>query len=62
MLVDGFGTNGYRAGDQIRRLSNDIAMTTTKALGGDYDIVMDRHARWVLGLGMDAEDPMIRFA
>ena len=62
LLVDGFGTSGYRADDQIRRISSDIAMITTHALGGDYDIVMDRHARWVLGLGMDAGDPATRFA
>jgi 3-hydroxy-9,10-secoandrosta-1,3,5(10)-triene-9,17-dione monooxygenase len=62
LLVDGFGTSGYRAEDQIRRISSDVAMITTHALGGDYDIVMDRHARWVLGLGMDAGDPATRFA
>ncbi len=62
LLVDGFGTSGYRADDQIRRISSDVAMITTHTLGGDYDIVMDRHARWVLGLGMDAGDPMTRFA
>jgi len=62
LLVDGFGTSGYRADDPIRRISSDVAMITTHALGGDYDIVMDRHARWVLGLGMDAGDPMTRFA
>jgi alkylation response protein AidB-like acyl-CoA dehydrogenase len=62
LLVDGFGTSGYRSDDQIRRISSDVAMITTHALGGDYDIVMDRHARWVLGLGMDAGDPMTRFA
>ena len=62
LLVDGFGTSGYRADDQIRRISSDVAMITTHALGGDYDIVMDRHARWILGLGMDAGDPMTRFA
>jgi alkylation response protein AidB-like acyl-CoA dehydrogenase len=62
LLVDGFGTSGYRADDQIRRISSDVAMITTHALGGDYDIVMDRHARWVLGLGMEAGDPATRFA
>jgi hypothetical protein len=62
LLVDGFGTSGYRADDQIRRTSRDVAMITTHVLGGDYDVVMDRHARWVLGLGMDAADPATRFA
>jgi 3-hydroxy-9,10-secoandrosta-1,3,5(10)-triene-9,17-dione monooxygenase len=37
-------------------------MITTHALGGDYDIVMDRHPRWMLGLGMEAGDPATRFA
>jgi 3-hydroxy-9,10-secoandrosta-1,3,5(10)-triene-9,17-dione monooxygenase len=62
LLVDGFGTSGYRADDPIRRMSSDVAMISTHLLGGDYDIVMDRHARWVLGLGMDPGDPMTRFA
>jgi 3-hydroxy-9,10-secoandrosta-1,3,5(10)-triene-9,17-dione monooxygenase len=62
LLVDGFGTSGYRADDQIRRTSSDIAMISTHALGGDYDLVIDRHARWVLGLGMEAGDPATRFA
>jgi 3-hydroxy-9,10-secoandrosta-1,3,5(10)-triene-9,17-dione monooxygenase len=62
LLVDGYGTSGYRADDQIRRTSSDIAMISTHALGGDYDLVMDRHARWVLGLGMEAGDPATRFA
>ena len=62
LLVDGFGTSGYRADDQIRRMSSDVAMISTHLLGGDYDIVMDRHARWLLGLGMDPGDPMTRFA
>ncbi len=62
LLVDGNGTSGYRADDQIRRISSDVAMISTHLLGGDYDVVMDRHARWVLGLGMDAGDPVTRFA
>ena len=62
LLVDGCGTSGYRADDQIRRISSDVAMMSTHLLGGDYDIVMDRHARWVLGLGMEAGDLMTRFA
>jgi 3-hydroxy-9,10-secoandrosta-1,3,5(10)-triene-9,17-dione monooxygenase len=62
LLVDGLGTSGYRADDPIRRMSSDIAMLSTHLLGGDYDIVMDRHARWALGLGVDPGDPMTRFA
>jgi 3-hydroxy-9,10-secoandrosta-1,3,5(10)-triene-9,17-dione monooxygenase len=62
LLVDGCGTSGYRADDQIRRISSDLAMISTHLLGGDYDVVMDRHARWVLGLGMEAGDPVTRFA
>lgn len=62
LLVDGLGTSGYRADDPIRRMSSDVAMISTHLLGGDYDIVMDRHARWALGLGMDPGDPMTRFA
>ncbi len=62
LLVDGFGTSGYRANDPIRRISSDVAMISTHALGGDYDLVMDRHARWVLELGMDPGDRGTRFA
>ena len=36
--------------DSIRRMSGDVAMISTHLLGGDYDIVMDRHARWALAL------------
>lgn len=59
-LMDGLGSSGYAASDQIRRSSGDIAMMATHVLGGDYDVVMDRHARWVLGLGLGPGDPQTR--
>jgi alkylation response protein AidB-like acyl-CoA dehydrogenase len=61
-LVDGLGSSGYAAGDQIRRSSGDIAMMATHVLGGDYDVVMDRHARWALGLGLGPGDPQTRLS
>ena len=56
-LVDGNGSSGYRSDNALRRMSSDIAMLTTHALNGEYDLAMDRHARWLLGLGWAPGDP-----
>ena len=56
-LVDGNGSSGYRNDNHLRRMSSDIAMLSTHALNGEYDIAMDRHARWLLGLGWAPGDP-----
>jgi 3-hydroxy-9,10-secoandrosta-1,3,5(10)-triene-9,17-dione monooxygenase len=61
-LMDGLGSSGYSANDYIRRSSGDVAMLATHVLGGDYDVVMDRHARWVLGMGLGAGDPGTRLS
>jgi len=61
-LLDGFGTSSYRDNDQLRRLAADTAMFTTHGLGSDYDVFMERHSRWVLGLGFAPGDPQIRLA
>jgi hypothetical protein len=37
-------------------------MLATHALGTDYDVVMDRHARALLGLGAEPGDPAARIA
>jgi|SRR5882757_5842414 len=61
-LLDGFGTSSYHGDDQLRRLAADTAMITTHGLGGDYDVFMERHSRWVLGLGLAPGDPRTRLA
>ncbi len=35
-------------------------MIATHILGYDYDVLMERNARWVLGLGLGPEDATIR--
>ena len=59
-LVDASGSSGYRSTDLLRRTANDIAMLSTHALNGEYDVAMDRHARWLLGVGRTAGDPTTR--
>ncbi|WP_141682186.1 acyl-CoA dehydrogenase family protein [Mycobacterium malmoense] len=56
-LVDGNGSSGYRSDNQLRRMSSDIAMLSTHAVHGEYDVMMDRHARWLLGMGLAPGDP-----
>lgn len=56
-LLDASGTSGYRSTDLLRRITNDVAMLSTHALNGEYDVAMDRHARWLLGLGRECGDP-----
>jgi hypothetical protein len=59
-LVDTGGSSGYRTTDPLRRIANDVAMISTHALNGEYDVAMDRHARWLLGLGEGTGDPQAR--
>jgi 3-hydroxy-9,10-secoandrosta-1,3,5(10)-triene-9,17-dione monooxygenase len=59
-LVDSNGTSTHKADNQLRRASGDIAMLSTHALNGEYDVAMDRNARWLLGLGLSAGDPGAR--
>lgn len=59
-LLDGFGTSSYKVADELRRMTGDAAMMTTHVLGGDYDVQMERHSRWTLGLGPAAGDPIAR--
>jgi alkylation response protein AidB-like acyl-CoA dehydrogenase len=60
LLVDGLGSSTYRADDPIFRITQDVSVLATHAHGPDYDVVMDRHARWLLGLGMEPGDPGTR--
>ena len=59
-LVDGNGSSGYRSDNHLRRMSADIAMLSTHAVHGEYDVLMDRHARWLLGMGLVPGDPGAR--
>jgi 3-hydroxy-9,10-secoandrosta-1,3,5(10)-triene-9,17-dione monooxygenase len=59
-LVDGNGTSGYRSDNQLRRMSADVAMVSTHAIHGEYDVMMDRYARWLLGMGFAPGDPGYR--
>ena len=59
-LVDGNGSSGYRSDNTLRRMSADIAMLSTHAVHGEYDVMMDRYARWLLGMGLAPGDPGAR--
>jgi 3-hydroxy-9,10-secoandrosta-1,3,5(10)-triene-9,17-dione monooxygenase len=59
-LVDGNGSSGYRTDNHLRRMSADIAMVSTHAVHGEYDVMMDRYARWLLGMGLAPGDPGAR--
>jgi alkylation response protein AidB-like acyl-CoA dehydrogenase len=56
-LIDGLGSSTYRTDDPIFRITQDVGVLATHAQGPDYDVVMDRHARGLLGLGAEAGDP-----
>jgi alkylation response protein AidB-like acyl-CoA dehydrogenase len=62
LLLDGLGSSSYRTGDPLFRAAQDVAVLATHARGPDYDVVMDRHARWMLGLGVEPGDPGTRLA
>jgi alkylation response protein AidB-like acyl-CoA dehydrogenase len=59
-LVDGNGTSGYKSDNHILRMSKDVAMVSTHAIHGEYDVMMDRYARWLLGMGFAPGDPGYR--
>jgi alkylation response protein AidB-like acyl-CoA dehydrogenase len=59
-LIDGLGSSTYRSDDPIFRITQDVSVLATHAQGPDYDVVMDRHARNLLGLGEELGDPKTR--
>lgn len=61
-LVDGSGSSIYKVDDPVRRAQGDAAMYATHALGPDYDVHIDRHARWMLGCEPAPTDPQVRVA
>ncbi len=60
LRIDGAGSSSYRGGDALPRVVADLSMIATHILGYDYDVLMERNARWVLGLGLGPEDATIR--
>jgi alkylation response protein AidB-like acyl-CoA dehydrogenase len=60
LLLDGLGSSTYRTNDPIFCVAQDVSVLATHAHGPDYDVVMDRHARLLLGIGMEAGDPGTR--
>lgn len=59
-LVDVNGTSGYRTDNQLLRMANDLAMISTHAAHGEYDVMIDRYGRWLLGMGIGPGDPGYR--
>ena len=59
-LVNGNGSSGYRSDNHLRRMAADLAMVSTHAIHGEYDVMMDRYARWLLGMGLSPGDPGVR--
>ena len=46
--------------ERAARWWQDVSTLATHAHGPDYDVVMDRHARGLLGLGAEPGDPGTR--
>lgn len=61
-IVDGSGSSVYKRSDELQKIATDLSMMGTHAVFSDYDVVIDRHARWVLGMGLSPEDPPIRLS
>ncbi|MGW8202291.1 acyl-CoA dehydrogenase family protein [Sphingomonas bisphenolicum] len=60
-LVDGSGSSVYKSDDRVRRAQGDVAVYATHALGPDYDVHIDRHARAILGYEEQVStDPTVR--
>ena len=41
---------------------DDVAVISTHALDGGYDVVMDCHVCWLLGVGLAVGDPGTRLS
>lgn len=59
-LIDGSGSSVYKLDDPARRAAGDVAMYATHALGPDYDVHIDRHARSLLGHDSAPTDPKVQ--
>jgi alkylation response protein AidB-like acyl-CoA dehydrogenase len=56
-LLDGCGSSAYQLGDPLQRFWRDTSMLASH-LGNDWDVVTERGARFVLGLGRVPTDPL----
>jgi len=55
-LVDGCGSSAFSLDDPLQRFHRDITVMASH-LGNDWDVVTERGARWILGLGRTRTDP-----
>ncbi|MHA6766957.1 acyl-CoA dehydrogenase family protein [Sphingobium ummariense] len=59
-LLDGLGSSIYKASEAMPRIAGDLACISTHVLGYDYDVMMERNARWILGMGLGEGDATTR--
>jgi 3-hydroxy-9,10-secoandrosta-1,3,5(10)-triene-9,17-dione monooxygenase len=55
-LVDGCGSGAFQLDDPLQRFHRDVTVMASH-LGNDWDVVSERAARWILGLGRAPTDP-----
>ena len=55
-LVDGCGSSAFQLDDPLQRFHRDVTVMASH-LGNDWDVVTERGARWLLGLGRIPSDP-----
>ena len=55
-LVDGCGSGAFQLDDPLQRFHRDVTVMASH-LGNDWDVVTERGARWILGLGRAPTDP-----
>jgi len=56
-LLDGCGSSSFQLADPLQRHFRDLAVLGSH-LGNDWDVVVDRGARFILGLGRLPTDPL----
>lgn len=59
-LIDGLGSSIYKSSEAMPRIAADLACISTHVLGYDYDVMMERNARWILGMGLNETDATTR--
>ena len=57
-LVDGCGSGTFSLDDPLQRFHRDVTVMASH-LGNDWDVVTERGARFVLGLGRAVGDPFV---
>jgi len=56
-LLDGCGSSSFQLADPLQRYQRDMTVLASH-LGNDWDVVVDRGARLILGLGRLPTDPL----